>query len=238
MELLGLPTPPTINSVGLPELVAMRIDQRDTMLVPANYAQKVEEMRRTLRIIYADQDSFVRENIVMFGPKFILGCKERGINTPGERFAQCLLESSKMTQKGRTWSSLTEKFNNFGGVKAKNGHKSTPPLPTQEVIKGVRKTYKLRFTACETKWHGVDIYLDVLMLKRYQKALNNSEYDHFYSLAKAGYCTEPAQSYARSCNGIYKKYKLHYLNKILTDIQNEEAAARIRTASATARQRN
>lgn len=242
-----LPRPPTIAEIlefssadtatvviepVIPVEVPLDIGE-DTIVVESSYAQRVNELRLILDSLFIDAEPFVRENVVLFGPKFILGCEERGFQTPGERFAQCLLESSKLATRVvdiydprkkkwrkkkiqiRVWSSLTQQFHNFGGVKARKGHKSTPHLATHEIISGQRKTVHRKFTASDNKWDGLDVYLDVLDQPRYKSAMKHHGRAHFYALARAGYCTENADTYADKCVSVMKRHGLQRLNQLL-----------------------
>lgn len=182
-----------------------------------SYPQKAEIIRQIIVEEFKGEDPFVLETVRLYGPKIILACQERGFKTPGERVAQLLLESSKMKDGKRVWSNLTLKHNNFGGVKATKDTKATEPLATQEVVKGRRGTYKLKFAKFDTKWDGMSRYLKVVSSKRYAKAMQKHGYEHFYALARAGYCTEPADSYAEMCTSMYSRYKLSKLNKILRE---------------------
>lgn len=185
-----------------------------------SYPQKAEIIRQIIVEEFKEADPFVLETVRLYGPKIILTCQERGFKTPGERVAQLLLESSKMKDGRRVWSNLTLKHNNFGGVKATKDTKATEPLATQEVVKGKRGTYRLKFAKFDTKWDGMSRYLKVVSNKRYAKAMKKHGYQHFYALATAGYCTEPADSYAEMCTSMYTRYQLHKLNKILKEWEN------------------
>lgn len=233
LEQLKQLRPPTVDEIPYKEIFVPIDLEDDTVMVTPTYARKVERLREVLDSIYVDAEPFVRKNIVLFGPKFILGCKERGFHTPGERFAQCLLESSKritvktkvydarrnrwktVKESKRVWSNLTQTFHNFGGVKAKKGFKHTPGVVTHEIINGERQAVRRKFTASDNKWEGLEVYLDVLANKRYAKAMNKHGWEHFYALAKAGYCTENAKTYANRCASIMKRHKLHHLNDLI-----------------------
>lgn len=212
---------PTVQSFQIQTLEAT-IDLKHT---PNDYVDDVNSLTypqkaQVIREMIAEEfeqcsDPFVKQSLKMFGPKIILTCHQKGYATPGERFAQLLLESSKVVNGERVWSNLTLIHNNFGGVKASKHGKATPPLKTEEVLKGKRGVYKLRFAAFDNKWEGMDHYLKVVSLPRYKKAMRLKGTAHFKALANAHYCTEPAESYARLCMGFYNKYELKKLNKIL-----------------------
>lgn len=179
------------------------------------YPQKAQVIREMIADEFEDSDPFVKQAVTLFGPKVILTCERKGYTTPGERMAQLLLESSKVVKGERVWSNLTLFYNNFGGVKAHKGAKATPALKTEEVFHGKRGVYKLKFAKFDTKWDGMERYLKIVGNERYKKAMRLNGRGHFVALAKAGYCTEPADSYADKCMSLYERYNLQKLNKIL-----------------------
>lgn len=179
------------------------------------YPQKAQIIREMITDEFEDCDPFVKQAVTLFGPKIILTCERKGYSTPGERMAQLLLESSKVVNGQRAWSNLTLIHNNFGGVKAHKGAKSTPALKTEEVFHGKRGVYRLKFAAFDNKWDGMEKYLKIVSMKRYRKAMKLQGASHFRALANAGYCTEPPESYAEKCMSLYERYHLSKLNKIL-----------------------
>lgn len=103
-------------------------------------------------------------------------------------------------------SSLFQKYNNYGGIKAIAGQ-SFVLLPTIEYIGGVRTQINSKFATWPSKYDGLIGYAQFFhKYSRYKNALNypNDPYKFIEEIKKAGYATDP--NYVTKLHGMLKSY--------------------------------
>lgn len=103
-------------------------------------------------------------------------------------------------------SSLFQKYNNYGGIKAMSGQPSVA-LPTIEYIGGVKTSVNSKFAVWDSKYDGLVGYAKFFhKYPRYKSALNypNDPYKFIEEIKKAGYATDP--NYVSKLHGMLNTY--------------------------------
>ena len=104
-------------------------------------------------------------------------------------------------------SSLLQKYNNFGGIKASKGDNSVP-LATKEFINGQMVTITDKFAVWKTPYEGLIGYANFFhRYSRYAPALKypNDPYKFIEEIKKAGYATDP--NYIAKLHGMLDSLK-------------------------------
>lgn len=150
---------------------------------------------------YVDADTKVRYFLYKYGKEFAEALKGTGMFYAGV-VAKSMYESTY----GR--SGLTQKANNFSGVKyVPSKHSDFYEIITTEYINGKKTRVKQKFAKFPTALDGINTLVkDTLMSPRYLKARQqNSPEDFIYELAKAGFATANPTLYKNSMKGIIRR---------------------------------
>lgn len=135
-------------------------------------------------------------------PKALEGLKKYNI-IPSITIAQAILESN--------WgkSSLSMKFNNLFGIKARSNTRKVANIETSEYIDGQKIKVMANFKAYDTFIDSIQDH-NILLgeAKRYERVRNAKDYkEAAMALQKCGYATDP--SYPDKLIQIIEQYKLY-----------------------------
>ena len=99
------------------------------------------------------------------------------------------------------------KANNFAGIKYVAGkHPDFYEMPTYENIKGKRVKVLAKFAKYPTALEGIQVFVDVLKLPKYNSARKvSTPEDQVYELAKAGFATANPTGYKNDIKGIIRR---------------------------------
>lgn len=135
-------------------------------------------------------------------PKALESLKKYNI-LPSITIAQAILESN--------WgkSSLSMKFNNLFGIKAKSNTRNVANMKTNEYINGKKIQTTAKFKAYDTFIDSINDH-NILLgeAKRYERVRNAKDYkEAAMALQKCGYATDP--NYPDKLIQIIEQYKLY-----------------------------
>lgn len=150
---------------------------------------------------YVDGDTKVRYFLYKYGKQFAEALKGTNMFYAGV-VAQSMYESTY----GR--SGLTQKANNFAGVKYLSGkHDDFYEEWTNEYVKGKKVRVKAKFAKFPNALEGINILVkNVLMLPRYSTARQQKTPEDFvYELAKAGFATANPTTYKNHIKYIIRR---------------------------------
>ncbi|WP_099188509.1 glycoside hydrolase family 73 protein [Tepidibacter mesophilus] len=143
-------------------------------------------------------------------PKALEGLKKYNI-LPSITIAQAILESN--------WgkSSLSMKFNNLFGIKARSNTRKAANMKTTEYINGKKLNVTAKFKSYDTFIDSISDH-NILLgeAKRYERVRNSKDYkEAAMALQKCGYATDP--KYPDKLIKIIEQYKLYEYDNEVSD---------------------
>ena len=149
---------------------------------------------------YTDGDTKIRYFLYKYGKPFAEALKGTGLF-----YAGVVGQSAYESGFGR--SEATLKANNFAGIKYVAGkHPDFYEMLTYENIKGKRVKVLAKFAKYPTALEGIQVFVDVLKLPKYNSARKvSTPEDQVYELAKAGFATANPTGYKNDIKGIIRR---------------------------------
>ena len=158
----------------------------------------LDNLNKGLFDSYVDADTKVRYFLAKYGEGIARAIKGTNLFF-SSTIAQSIIES------GYGRSVLTQKGNNFGGIKYNpNIHSGYVVADTSEFVNGKKVNVTAKFAKFSDVAEGFKGHVNVLLADRYKNARNlaKTPEEQIKMIAKSGYTTTPAIPYWNAMKGI------------------------------------